>query len=55
MLGALSNVTKIVSREASEKAIKTIVRAGTVEANLKAFELGFTLQLHGYHRQATRS
>jgi 2-oxoglutarate ferredoxin oxidoreductase subunit gamma len=44
MLGALVRLTKIVSRNALEEAIKSIVRADTAQANLKAFDLGYSLR-----------
>ena len=43
MLGALAKKTKIVSREALEKAIASTVRPDTVETNLNALKLGFKL------------
>lgn len=43
MLGVLAKKTKIVSREALEKAITSSVRPETVETNLNALKLGFRL------------
>lgn len=43
MLGALTEITKIVSKEAMKKAITTIVRADTIKPNLCAFEEGINL------------
>jgi len=40
MFGALVQLTGIVSHEAARDAIKITVPVGTVEKNLKAFELG---------------
>jgi 2-oxoglutarate ferredoxin oxidoreductase subunit gamma len=41
MLGALCNVTQVVSRTALEQAIIRAVPRGKDQINLKAFELGF--------------
>ena len=41
MLGALTNLTGIVSKEAMEKAVKESIPRGTEEINLKAFEEGY--------------
>lgn len=43
MLGALTKITDIVSKEAMEKAITASVRADTAKTNLRAFEKGFNL------------
>ncbi|MCW3985213.1 MAG: 2-oxoacid:acceptor oxidoreductase family protein [Candidatus Bathyarchaeota archaeon] len=43
MLGALTEITKIVSKEAMKKAITTSVRADTTKTNLCAFEEGINL------------
>ncbi|MDH5448301.1 MAG: 2-oxoacid:acceptor oxidoreductase family protein [Candidatus Bathyarchaeota archaeon] len=43
MLGALTKITNIVSKEAMEKAITASVRAGTAETNLYAFKKGIDL------------
>jgi 2-oxoglutarate ferredoxin oxidoreductase subunit gamma len=43
MLGALTKITKIVSREAMEKAITTSVKTDTVKMNLNAFKTGLNL------------
>jgi len=44
MLGALTEITSIVSEEAMEKAIVSSVRLETAEANLRAFKMGLTLR-----------
>ena len=44
MLGALTKITGIVSREAMEKAIKASVKPDTVKTNVTAFEKGYNLQ-----------
>ena len=41
MLGALCNVTEVVSRTALEQAIKKAVPGGKEQINLEAFSLGF--------------
>ena len=41
MLGALANLTGIVSREAMEKAVRESIPRGTEEINLKALEAGY--------------
>ncbi len=41
MLGALTNLTGIVSREAMEKAVRESIPRGTEEINLKALEAGY--------------
>jgi 2-oxoglutarate ferredoxin oxidoreductase subunit gamma len=43
MLGVLTKETKIVSREAVEKAITASVKPDTVKVNLDAFKMGLTL------------
>jgi len=43
MLGALAKITKIVSREAMEKAITASVKANSLKTNLYAFEKGINL------------
>jgi len=43
MLGALTEITKIVSKEAMKKAITTSVRTDTIKTNLCAFEEGINL------------
>jgi len=43
MLGALTKMTKIVSREAVERAIMTSVKPDTAKANLAAFAKGYSL------------
>ncbi|MBI4491877.1 MAG: 2-oxoacid:acceptor oxidoreductase family protein [Chloroflexi bacterium] len=42
MLGFLSATTGLVPPEALEEAIRTTVRAHTIELNLRAFEAGYT-------------
>jgi len=42
MLGALTNLTGIVSREAMEKAVRASIPRGTEEINLKALEAGYS-------------
>ena len=44
MLGALTEITDIASKEAMEKAIVSSVRLETAEANLRAFKIGLTLR-----------
>ncbi len=41
MLGALCNVTGVVSRQALEKAIVKAVPSGKEQMNLEAFHMGF--------------
>lgn len=41
MLGALTNLTGIVSKEAMEKAVKESIPRGTEKINLKALEEGY--------------
>ncbi len=41
MLGFLTGVTDLVSREAMEKAIESTVRPKTIPLNLEAFAAGF--------------
>ena len=41
MLGALTSLTGIVSREAMEKAVRESIPRGTEEINLKALEAGY--------------
>jgi 2-oxoglutarate ferredoxin oxidoreductase subunit gamma len=43
MLGVLTKLTKIVSREAMERAVTASVKPDTVRVNLNAFEMGLTL------------
>ncbi len=40
MLGALTRITNIVSKEAMEKAITTSIKADVVKTNLQAFQKG---------------
>jgi 2-oxoglutarate ferredoxin oxidoreductase subunit gamma len=41
VLGAVTSLTRIVSKEALERAVKESVPKGTEETNLKALEEGF--------------
>jgi Pyruvate/2-oxoacid:ferredoxin oxidoreductase gamma subunit len=41
MLGFLTAITGLVSRQAMEKAIETTVKAKTVSMNLRAFTAGY--------------
>jgi 2-oxoglutarate ferredoxin oxidoreductase subunit gamma len=43
MLGALTEVTKIVSRKAMENAIRDSISEETLEENLRGFQLGLQL------------
>jgi len=43
MLGALTGLTKAVSKESMIKAIKETISAKTIKTNLNAFEKGLTL------------
>jgi len=43
MLGALTKITKIVSKQAIQKAVKTSVRANTTKTNLHALQKGLNL------------
>lgn len=43
MLGALTKKTKLVSKEAMEKAIRTTIKKKMARTNLKALEIGFAL------------
>jgi 2-oxoglutarate ferredoxin oxidoreductase subunit gamma len=43
MLGAITDLTGLVSREAMREAVKNIVPKATIEKNLTALEEGFTL------------
>ncbi len=43
MLGALTKITKVVSKEALEKAIRESVPENTIEANVNAFKKGLEL------------
>ncbi|UCB60585.1 MAG: 2-oxoacid:acceptor oxidoreductase family protein [Candidatus Bathyarchaeota archaeon] len=43
MLGALTQITKIVSQTSMRRAIEATVKADAVRENLQAFELGFSL------------
>ncbi len=44
MLGALTQITRVVSDKAMKHAIRESVHANTVQANLQAFEEGMKLQ-----------
>lgn len=50
MLGFFCAVSGVVSREALEQAIRTTVRASTIDLNLRAFSLGFDYALAGANR-----
>jgi len=43
MIGAVTEFTGLVSREAMREAVKNIVPRATIEKNLAALEAGFTL------------
>lgn len=43
MVGAITKITKVISKEAAMKAIEDSVPAGTEEKNIKAFEAGYAL------------
>ena len=43
MLGALTKITKIVSKEAMEKAITNSVKTDTIKINLHAFKKGLSM------------
>jgi len=43
MLGALTKITKIVSKQAIQKAVKTSVRANTTKTNLHALQKGLNI------------
>ncbi|MCW4052495.1 MAG: 2-oxoacid:acceptor oxidoreductase family protein [Candidatus Bathyarchaeota archaeon] len=43
MLGALTRETKIVSKEAMEKAIVQTIRSGSAQTNIQALNIGFNL------------
>ena len=43
MIGAVTDFTGLVSREAMREAVKNIVPRATIEKNLTALEAGFTL------------
>ncbi len=48
MLGFLTAVSKIVSREAMRKAVESSVPSGTEELNLKAFDKGYDYGIEKY-------
>jgi 2-oxoglutarate ferredoxin oxidoreductase subunit gamma len=43
MVGAITKITKVISKEAAMKAIEASVPKGTEEKNIKAFEAGYAL------------
>ena len=43
MVGAITKITKVISKEAVMKAIEVSVPSGTEEKNIAAFEAGFAL------------
>lgn len=43
MVGAITKITKVISKEAAIKAIEASVPKGTEEKNIKAFEAGYAL------------
>ena len=43
MVGAITKITKVISKDAAIKAIEDSVPKGTEEKNIKAFEAGFNL------------
>jgi len=43
MIGAITNITKIISLDAAKEAIAVSVPKGTEEKNIKAFEAGYAL------------
>ena len=43
MVGAITKITKVISKEAAIKAIEASVPAGTEEKNISAFEAGYAL------------
>ena len=43
MVGAITKITKVISKEAAIKAIEASVPAGTEEKNVSAFEAGYAL------------
>jgi len=50
MLGYLTALTGLVSRQAMEKAIETTVKAKTVPVNLQAFATGYEYALQREHK-----
>lgn len=50
MLGFLSALTRLVSRQAMEKAIETTVKAKTVPVNMRAFAAGYEYATVGEHK-----
>lgn len=51
MLGFLTALTGLVSRQAMEKAIETTVKAKTVPVNLRAFATGYEYAAVGEHSE----
>ena len=43
MVGAITKITGVISKEAAIKAIEVSVPAGTEEKNISAFEAGYAL------------
>ena len=43
MVGAITKITNVISKDAAIKAIEDSVPKGTEEKNIKAFEAGFNL------------
>ena len=43
MVGAITKITEVISKEAAVKAIEASVPKGTEEKNIKAFEAGYAL------------
>ena len=43
MVGAITKITKVISKESAMKAIEASVPKGTEEKNIKAFEAGYAL------------
>ena len=43
MVGAITKITKVISKESAIKAIEVSVPKGTEEKNIKAFEAGYNL------------
>ena len=43
MVGAITKITKVISKEAAMKAIEASVPKGTEEKNIQAFEAGYAL------------
>jgi 2-oxoglutarate ferredoxin oxidoreductase subunit gamma len=43
MVGAITKITEVISKEAAMKAIEDSVPKGTEEKNIKAFEAGYAV------------